>query len=322
VRIGYKLCSEERTALQLVDDARRAEAAGLSFAAISDHFHPWIEAQGQSPFVWSVLGAVAEATTTLEVGTAVTCPTIRMHPAIVAQAAATVATLSQGRFFLGVGTGENLNEHVVGRGWPNVETRRRMLREAVDVLRALWEGGDVSIEGDFHVVDHARLYSLPPSPPPVYVAASGPASATLAGEVGNGLIATSPEADLVDRFFGAGGHGPRLAEILVCVGDDADAALRTVVETWPLPAIPGPLTAELPLPKHFEAAASSVREGDLRDSVTVGADPADYLTAIRRYAEAGFDHVILHQIGPDQERFFRFVEDELLPVVDRVLRVA
>ena len=230
MRIGYKLCSEERTAPQLVDDARRAEAVGFSFAAISDHFHPWIEAQGQSPFVWSVLGAVADATSTLEVGTAVTCPTIRMHPAIVAQAAATVATLAEGRFFLGVGTGENLNEHVVARGWPNVEKRQRMLREAVDVVRALWEGDDVSIEGDFHVVDHARLYSLPPSPPPVYVAASGPASATLAGEVGDGLIATSPEAELVDRFVGSGGRGPRLAEILVCVGDDADAAMRTVLE--------------------------------------------------------------------------------------------
>jgi G6PDH family F420-dependent oxidoreductase len=322
MRIGYKLCSEERTAPQLVDDARRAEAAGLSFAAISDHFHPWITAQGQSPFVWSVLGAVAHATSRLEVGTAVTCPTIRIHPAVVAQAAATAATLLPGRFFLGVGTGENLNEHVVGRGWPNAETRQRMLREAVDVLHALWEGDDVTIEGEFHVVDHARLFSLPPSPPPVYVAASGPASARLAGEVGDGLIATSPDAGLVDRFVGSGGRGPRLAEILVCVDDDEDAAMRTIVERWPLPAIPGPLSAELPLPKHFEAAASSVREDDLRDSVTVGIDPEDYLTSIRRYAEAGFDHVILHQIGPDQERFFRFVEDDLMPVVDRALRVA
>jgi G6PDH family F420-dependent oxidoreductase len=322
MRIGYKLCSEERTAPQLVEDARQAEAAGLPFASISDHFHPWIGAQGQSPFVWSVLGAVAEATSTLEVGTAVTCPKIRMHPAVVAQAAATAATLLPDRFFLGVGTGENLNEHVVGRGWPNVETRQRMLREAVDILNALWEGDDVTIEGEYHLVDNARLYSVPPSPPPIYVAASGPGSAALAGEVGDGLIATSPEADLVDRFVEAGGHGPRLAEILVCVDDDAAAAMRTVLETWPLPAIPGALTAELALPQHFEAAASSVREDDLRGSVTVGVDPDPYVTAIRRHAEAGFDHVILHQIGPDQERFFRFVREQLLPAVDGALEVA
>jgi G6PDH family F420-dependent oxidoreductase len=322
MRIGYKLCSEERTAPQLVDDARRAEAAGLSFAAISDHFHPWIGAQGQSPFVWAVLGAVADATSTLEVGTAVTCPTIRMHPAIVAQAAATAATLLPGRFFLGVGTGENLNEHVVGRGWPNVETRQRMLREAVDVVRALWEGDEVTIEGDYHVVDNARLYSLPPSSPPVYVAAAGPGSAALAGEIGDGLIATSPESDLVDRFIDAGGRGPRLAEILVCVDEDEDSAMETVLETWPLPAMPGPLTAELPLPKHFEAAAKSVRADDLRRSITVGVDPEAYLTAVRRYAEAGFNHVILHQIGPQQERFFRFVADKLLPMLDGELEVA
>ena len=321
MRIGYKLCSEERTALQLVDDARRAEAAGLSFAAISDHFHPWIEAQGQSPFVWPVIGAVANATSTLEVGTAVTCPTIRMHPAIVAQAAATAATLLPDRFFLGLGTGENLNEHVVGRGWPNVDTRQRMLREAVDVLRALWEGDTVTLEGEYHVVDNARLYSLPESPPPIYVAASGRESAALAGEIGDGLIATSPESELVDRFIQGGGRGPRLAEILLCVDDDENDAIKTVRDTWPLPAIPGALTAELPLPKHFEAAASSVREDDLRGSVTVGTDPERYLMAIRRYAEAGFDHLILHQIGPDQKRFFRFVQDELLPIVDGALEL-
>jgi len=206
VSIGYALSSEEHEARDLVRNAQRAEAAGFSFALISDHFHPWIERQGQSPFVWSVLGAIATATERLQVGTGVTCPTIRMHPAIVAQAAAMVATMMPGRFFLGVGTGENLNEHVHGDRWPAKPVRREILREAVDVIRELWQGSLTSRYGKFYTVEQAKLYSVPEAPPPVHVAASGPGSGTLAGEIGDGLCSTAPDREVVAAFEEAGGR--------------------------------------------------------------------------------------------------------------------
>jgi coenzyme F420-dependent glucose-6-phosphate dehydrogenase len=315
VRIGYKLCSEERTALELVEDARGAEAAGFDFAAISDHFHPWTDAQGESPFVWGALGGIATATERIEVGTAVTCPTVRIHPAIVAQAAATAAAMLPGRFFLGVGTGENLNEHILWEGWPSASRRRDMLEEAVALIRELWSGQLVTFEGDFYSVDNARLYSLPDAPPPIYVAAGGARSAELAAQIGDGLMSTSPDVELVRRFRELGGDGPRLAEIAVCVDDEPERALRTAHERWPLVGIPGELGAELPLPRHFEQAASKVTPDDIRGSVVLGADPEPFLERIREFIDAGFDDVFLHQIGTDQERFFRFAEQELLPRV-------
>jgi G6PDH family F420-dependent oxidoreductase len=318
VELGYKLCSEERSASDLVDDATRAEDAGFSFLAISDHFHPWTEAEGQSPFVWSSLGAIAASTSRVSVGTAVTCPSIRMHPALIAQAAATTATLLPHRFFLGVGTGENLNEHVVGAGWPNAETRRRMLKESVDIIRSLWSGELVDIRGEFHTVQDARLYSLPDEPPPIYVAASGPEAAELAAEIGDGLICSAPNGDVVDRFLEANGSGPCMTEILVSVDDDERRAMRTVLERWPLPAVPGELTAELPLVRHFEQAAGPATEEDIRGKVVLGGDPARYLEAIQSAVTAGYDHVFLHQVGADQTRFFRFAEEQLLPKVGEI----
>ena len=223
MRVGIKLCSEERSAHELVGDAVRAEEAGFDFAAISDHFHPWVDAQGESPFVWTVLGGIAAVTDRLEVGTAVTCPTIRIHPAVVAYAAATAATMLPGRFFLGVGTGERLNEHVTGQRWPRADVRREMLREAVDVMRRLWTGENVIHRGARYEVDGARLYSLPDRPPPVMVAASGEASAELAAEIGDGMIGTSPDPDLVSVFRErSGADGARAyAEITVCWSERA-----------------------------------------------------------------------------------------------------
>ena len=315
MRIGYKLCSEERDAAGLVQDARAAEAAGFDFAAISDHFHPWIDAQGESPFVWTTLGAIAASTETITVGTAVTCPTVRMHPALVAQAAATTATLLPGRFFLGVGTGEALNEHIYGDAWPSATTRREMLREAVELLRRLWTGDLVNFDGRYYAVEGARIYSLPDRRIPVYVAASGPEAASLAAEIGDGLIVAGVSREAVDTYDAEGGVGPRLAEIVVNADDDEERALETIKEVWPNSAIPGELSAELPMPRHFEQAASAVRVEDLRGSATLGTAPEPYLEILHQLARSGFTHVFLHQVGADQDRFFGFARDALLPAV-------
>lgn len=312
MRVGLKLCSEERTATALVADATRAEEAGFDFVAISDHFHPWIGAQGESPFVWSVLGAIGAVTERVEVGTAVTCPTIRVHPAIVAQAAATVATMMPGRFFLGVGTGERLNEHVTGERWPPTDARRGMLREAVAVMRELWTGEQVTHRGEHYLVEGARLYSTPDEAPKVFVAASGEASASLAAEIGDGLIGLAPDGEMLQRYRSdAGTEAPAYAEITVCWNADADEGRRIALERWPNAGVPGALNAELALPSHFEQAATLVRADDL-DHIVTGPDPQPYLDVAREYAGAGYDGVWFHQVGTDQEGFTEFVRAEVL----------
>lgn len=316
MRLGLKLCAEERTAAELLDDAVRAEEAGFDFAAISDHFHPWVEAQGESPFVWGVLGGVASVTDELEVGTAVTCPIVRMHPAIVAQAAATAATMLEDRFFFGVGTGEWLNEHVTGGRWPRPEERRAMLREAVEVIRRLWSGELVDHRGRHYRVEGARLYSVPASSPPIMVAAGGAEAAKLAGEIGDGMIGTSPNDELVSTFRdGAGDGGRTYAEVGVCWSSDPEDGLRTAVERWPNSGLPGSLSTELAMPAHFEAATSLVGADELRGSVIVGPDVEPYVERANEYADAGFDGVWFHQIGTDQEGFCAFAEKELLPAL-------
>ena len=314
MKLGYALSSEEHRPLDLVEHARRAEAAGFSFALVSDHFHPWVDRQGQSPFVWGVLGGIAVATERLVVGTGVTCPTIRIHPAIVAQAAATAASMLPGRFFLGVGTGENLNEHVLGDRWPAAEIRREMLEEAVTVMRQLWEGELTSHRGDYYTVENARLYTVPEEPIEVMVAAGGPEAAELAGRIGDGFVGTAPEAELLEAFEAAGGEGkPRYGQLTVCWAEDEAEARRTAHERWPNAALKGTLGQELPLPSHFEAAAAMVTEDDVAEAVVCGPDPERHAEAIDAYVEAGYDHVYVHQVGPDQEGFLRFYERELLP---------
>src|SRR5688500_6951726 len=217
VEIGYGLSSEEHAPNDLVRHARLAEEAGFPFALISDHFHPWVDAQGHSPFVWSVIGGIAQATERLRLGTGVTCPIIRIHPAIIAQAAATAGAMMPGRFFLGIGTGERLNEHVLGDPWPEHAIRLEMLEEAVDVLRLLWKGGTRSHYGPYFTVENARLYTLPDEPVPLMVAASGPDAAELAGELGDGFIGTEPKRELIETFEDSGGMGkPRYAQCTVC----------------------------------------------------------------------------------------------------------
>ena len=317
MQIGFWISSEEHGPLQMVRAAERAEAAGFPYVQISDHFHPWIDRQGQSPFVWSVIGGIA-ATTKLWVGTGVTCPIIRLHPAIVAQAAATSAVMLDGRFFLGVGTGENLNEHVVGRGWPALVVRRAMLEEAIAVLRLLFRGGERSFHGRFFTVEHARLYTIGERTPDIYVAAGGARAAELAGRAGDGLIATRPDRRTVATFEEAGGAGkPRYIELKVCWGPDPDAGRRLIHELWPIDGLGGRLFQELGRPADFAAAVEHVPLEKSTKDAPVGPDLEPYVNAIRKCVDAGFDHIGLHQVGPDQEGFLKFWEKVLRPALER-----
>ena len=294
--------------------AQAAEEAGFSFALISDHFHPWTDRQGSAPFVWSVLGAIAEMTKTMRVGTGVTCPILRIHPAVIAQAAATTACMMPGRFFLGLGTGENLNEHVVGAQWPPPDVRLEMLQEAIEVLRALFEGGEQSHRGKFFTVDHARLYNLPPQPLPIYLAAAGEEAAELAGRAGDGIICTDPSKKTLAAFDKSGGRRkPRFGQLTVCWAGTEKAAVKTAHEIWPTGGLNGRFKMELPRPAHFEEAVRTVRPEDVANSIVCGPDPEAHLGAIAKYASAGFDHVYVHQVGPDQAGFMSFYETEILP---------
>jgi G6PDH family F420-dependent oxidoreductase len=318
--LGYAMSSEEHAPKDLVRHAARAEEVGFTFALISDHFHPWVSAQGQAPFVWSVLGGIAQATSRLRLGTGVTCPTIRTHPAIIAQATATVAAMMPGRFFLGVGTGENLNEHITGERWPPFEIRAAMLEEAVEVMRALWQGDVVSHWGEFYTVEDAKLFTLPEQPTEVYVGAGGPKAAEMAGRIGDGLISTSPDAKLVERFAQAGGAGrPRLGKFTVCWAPTQAAAKETVHKMWPTSALGGELNQELRTVAHFEQATKDASADEIAKAFVLGSNPEGHIRGIQEFVDAGFDYVYVHQIGPDQEGFFRFYEREVLPHFARVL---
>jgi coenzyme F420-dependent glucose-6-phosphate dehydrogenase len=322
MEIGYKLSSEEHSPAALVQQARRAEQAGFTFAMISDHYHPWTDRQGQSPFVWTIIGGVAQATERLRIGTGVTCPTMRVHPAIVAQAAATAAAMLPGRFMLGLGTGELLNEHILGQQWPPSARRREMLEEAVGIIRLLWEGGSQTHYGRFYTVENARIYTLPEELPPILIAASGSRSAELAGRIGDGLVSTGPDSELVSAFETAGGSGkPRYAEMTVCWARSEAEARRTAHEWWPLAGMHGELSAELPVPAHFEQVAGMVTEEEVAREVICGPDVGRHIERIRKYAEAGFHHVWVHQVGPDQDGFFDFYQQEVLPELQGVKSV-
>jgi coenzyme F420-dependent glucose-6-phosphate dehydrogenase len=312
-QIGYALSSEEHPPDDLVRHARRADDAGFPFALISDHFHPWVDAQGQSPFVWGVIGGIAQATDRLRLGTGVTCPLIRTHPAIIAHAAATAGAMMPGRFFLGLGTGENLNEHVTGARWPAGDERLEMLTEAIELIRLLWQGGSQTHRGKHYTVEDARIYTLPDPLPPIAVAAAKPGAAELAGR-NDGFIGVSPQPELVDRFASAGGAGkPRYGQVTMCWAESEEDAKQTAFEVWPNAAIKGELSQELPNPEHFEQAAQMVTADDVAESVVCGPNPEPVHEQIRAYEEAGYDHVYLHQVGRDQEGFFRFAEREILP---------
>jgi len=314
--VGYWLSSEEHGPRSLVDGAVRAEAAGFAHAMISDHFHPWLPAQGHAPFVWGVLGAIAQATSSLHLSTGVSAPIWRIHPAVLAQAAATAAVLLEGRFALGLGTGERLNEHITGQPWPRPAVRRRMLREAIDMMRPLFEGKEVNAEGRWHTTEHAQLFTRPVVPPPIWIAASGRRSAKLAGRSGDGMLAVAADATLVDAFAATGGEGkPCVGQMHVCWAADDDDARRTVARWWPNGALPPILNTELERPRDFAAACELVDEATAAGPVTIGHDPEQFARAALRFAAAGFGRVYVHQIGPDQPGFLQFWTDEVSPLL-------
>lgn len=313
--IGYALTSEIHSANEMVRHAQQAEQAGFGFALISDHIHPFFTKHGESPFVWSVIGAIAHTTKNLKLGSGVTCPIIRYHPAIVAQAAATCETMMPGRFFLGVGTGANLNEHVTGERWPSPAERVSMLEEAVDIIRLLWQGGNVSFHGRHYAVDQTRLFSLPDQPPPLIVAASGKKMARLAARIGDGLVGLSPDKDLVDTYLAAclKPKKPRYAQMAVCWAKTVEEARRTAYDWWPLGLVPGQVIPELPLPSQFDGLSKLFGEQDIERAVVCGPDPEKHVAKIQQFVDAGFTHIYIHQVGPDQDGFFDFYQREILP---------
>ncbi|WP_219466742.1 TIGR03557 family F420-dependent LLM class oxidoreductase [Nonomuraea rhizosphaerae] len=317
---GYTLMCEQTPALQLVDDAVTAERAGFDYAVISDHYFPWVEEQGHAPYAWSVLGAVANATERLPLMTYVTCPMMRYHPAVVAQKAATMGVLSKGRFTLGLGAGENLNEHVIGEGWPSADTRHRMFREAVHVIKELFGGDYLTYQGEFYDVDSAKLYDLPERQVPIGIAASGTRSADIAAEFGDVLVINEPMPEVVERFRSKGGEGkPVYGQLAIAYDTDAEAAKERAHRLWRWSAAGWKVMAELPGPVNFAAYAEFVRPDDVAGSVPCGDDVDAVVEAVRKYTDAGYTHVALVQVGHDQQQpFFGWAEKELLPALRRL----
>ena len=313
IHYGLTLSSEEHAPRRLLDIAVLAEEHGFDFVSISDHYHPWVDEQGHSPFVWSMLGAIAARTSRIDVGVGVTCPIMRIHPAILAQATATCAQLLPDRFTWGVGTGEALNEHILGDRWPPVDLRLERLEEAVDVVRQLWTGEQITHRGTHFTVENARIYDPPETMPPIVVSAFGPAAAQVAARIGDGLWVSGASADTVQQWRDAGGQGPVYAQLTLCWAEDRDDAIKTAHRIWPNTGVPGQLSQDLPTPAHFEQASSIVTEEQIADAVSCGPDPEPVIGAIEEMIDGGIDHVYLHQIGPDQEGFCRFWSEELAP---------
>jgi G6PDH family F420-dependent oxidoreductase len=308
MQIGYFLASEEYSPRALIDQAKKAEQAGFHALWISDHYHPWNDEQGHSGFVWSTIGALAQATS-LPVTTGVTCPTMRIHPAVIAQAAATSGVLHEGRFNLGVGSGEALNEHIFGDHWPEADIRLEMLEEAIEVIRTLWEGGQRSHYGVHYAVENARVYDLPETLPKLIVSGFGPKAIKLAARIGDGFATTSPDADAIGLYRSEGGIGPVHAGTKVCYGQDEDAARKTVHRLWPNEVLPGELAQVLPTPSHFEQACELVTPDQI--VAPAGPDLDQHHESLKAYEQAGVDELFVQQIGPEQDLFF----DEWAPEI-------
>lgn len=315
VEIGYKLSSEEHGAPDLVCNARLAEDSGFMFAMVSDHYLPWTTRQGESPFVWAVLGGISQVTAELKVFTGVTCPTVRIHPGIIAQAAATVAAMMPGRFALGLGSGEYLNEHVFGDRWAPAPVRIEMLEEAVEVIRLLWDGGIKDYYGAFYALENAEIFSLPEVLPPIYIASEGPISASLAAKIGDGFIngGTNAEESLVVFRKSGGDDKPAYLEISVSWAESEEVGQRVAYEQWPIAANKGELNRLLPTPIHYEQLAEMVTLEDVTESIPCGPDPEGYIKKIEEGARMGFDHICIHQIGERQREFMEFYREEIMP---------
>jgi G6PDH family F420-dependent oxidoreductase len=317
MRIGYTMMCEQAGPRQLVRDVVRAEESGFDFAVISDHYNPWLDSQGHSPYAWSVLGAAAQATERIPLMTYVTNPTVRYHPAVVAQKAATVALLSEGRFSLGLGAGENLNEHVVGQGWQPANVRHEKLTEAVEIIRALFGGGYVNYRGVHFDVDSAKLWDRPDEPVRIGIAVSGKQSCELAGEHADLMIATEPKPELGEMFDAAGGAGkPRVGQLGIAYDPDRDAAVARAHDQFRWFGLGWKVNAELPAPPSFEAASQFVRPEDVAQAIPCGSDVRTFVDGLKPFADAGFTDVALVQIGGDkQDAFFDWAPKELLPAL-------
>lgn len=314
MRLGYFLSCEEYTPTQLIEQAVLAEEAGFECLWISDHFHPWNDEQGQSPFVWSVIGALSQVTT-LPVTTAVTCPTVRINPVVIAQAAATSAVMLEGRFTLGVGTGEALNEHVLGDIWPTVDVRLEMLEEAITLMRELWKGDFVNHGGRHYTADTARIYTLPDVPPPVFVSGFGPKATELAARIGDGYITTSPDRELLDRFREDSGGKPTQGGVKVAWAPTEQEGAEIAHRIWANAGLPGELAQVLPSPRHFEQASSLVTVEQVRESVSCGSDISQHVEALGEYVDAGFDDVYVANMGPHYADMVRVFGAEVLPAL-------
>jgi G6PDH family F420-dependent oxidoreductase len=314
MNIGYFLACEEFGPSELLAQARAAEEAGFHGLWISDHFHPWNDEQGESPFVWSMIGALSQVTSRMPITTAVTCPTLRIHPAVLAQATATSTAMLPGRFGFGVGSGEALNEQILGDDWPEADVRLEMLEEAIEVIRRLWTGEVVNHRGTHYRVRHARIYTRPQEPPPILVSGFGPKSVDLAARIGDGYCITGPDTELISRFRSNGGEGkPVHAGTKVCYGPDEAEARRTVHRIWPNEGLPGELAQILPTPEHFEQATSLVTEDMIGESVPCGPDLERHIETIQEHADAGVDELYIQQIGGGHDEFFAAYAREVLP---------
>ncbi|MDG5802231.1 LLM class F420-dependent oxidoreductase [Streptomyces ossamyceticus] len=310
---GYFLATEEFGPADLIEQARMAEQAGFDCLWISDHYHPWNDEQGQSPFVWSVIGALSEAVS-LPVETAVTCPTVRIHPAVVAQAAATSAVMTGGRFRLGLGSGEALNEHILGTHWPPANVRLEMLEESIQIMRRLFTGEEVTHHGPHYTVENARLYTVPDEPVPIDISGFGPKAAGLAARVGDGFSTMGPDEEMVTQYRKGGGGGKLVSGgTKVCWGQDREEAVRTAHRLWPNQYLPGEMGQILPTPRHFEQLGPLVTEEMVGENTVCGDDVDEHVRELRTFVEAGFDRVYVGQIGPDQRGFFDFYRTKVLP---------
>jgi G6PDH family F420-dependent oxidoreductase len=314
---GYTMMTEQSRPDQLIRDIALAEQAGFDFSVTSDHYQPWLESQGHSGYAWSILGAAAQATERIGLMTYVTCPTLRYHPAVVAQKAATVQILSGNRFRLGLGAGENLNEHVVGQRWPAVGARHEMLGEAVDVIAGLFDATDGSTfnyRGKHYDVEQAKLWDLPDERVPIGLAVSGRDSCELAGRKADVLVAVEPKRELIEMFEEAGGAGkPKVGQIALAYDADRDSAIERAHDQFRWFGLGWKVNADLPNPESFEAATQFVTPDQVAEALGCGPDVEEHVEKIRPFIDAGFTEVALVQIGGDQQaEFIEWAERELL----------
>ena len=325
-RFGYTLMTEQSGPKELVRYAVSAERAGFDFEVSSDHYSPWLTAQGHAPYAWTVLGAVANATEHVELFTYVTCPTLRYHPAVVAQKAATLQILADGRFTLGLGSGENLNEHVVGKGWPTVARRQDMLREAIQIIRELFTGELVDWKGEYYEVDSARLWDVPEVPVAIAAAVSGERSVEIFAPLADHLVATEPDRDLVDawrdarRATGLPGDARVIGQIPICWDPDRDAAIKRAHEQFRWFAGGWAVNSDLPTPAGFAGATQFVRPGDVAESIACGPDLDAIVEAVSKYWQAGFTDIALVQVGDEGQD--RFLEEAAGPLLEKLRTAA